>query len=168
MKCMECMVLFNFIYEVFVQNFYWNIGETEVEIQIEVQEIVGPRWALLGFGRTHGSADPRVALLAMSLLCMILVSVVCYARYGLPPPHWTFACNLIQKHMETKQNSTSLKNGELIFYWIIKYGGTLQLKGNTWKKRLKSKVVTCPRITVKGDVQSNSCPSQHASPGILS
>ena len=50
MKCMECMVLFNFIYEVFVQNFYWNIGETEVEIQIEVQEIVGPRWALLGFG----------------------------------------------------------------------------------------------------------------------
>ena len=68
MKCMECMVLFNFIYEVFVQNFYWNIGETEVEIQIEVQEIVGPRWALLGFGRTHGSADHTLPPLATAFI----------------------------------------------------------------------------------------------------
>ena len=110
------MVLFNFIYEVFVQNFYWNIGETEVEIQTEVQENAGLRWALLGFGRTHGSAGPRVAPLALSFLCMILLGVVCCARYVLPPPHWTFACNLIQKHMETKQNSAGLKIGELIFY----------------------------------------------------
>ena len=72
---MKCMVLFNFIYEVFVQDFYWNIGETEVEIQTEVREI--PRWALLGFGRTHGSDDPRVAPLALSLLCIVRLDVVC-------------------------------------------------------------------------------------------
>ena len=74
---MECMVLFNFIYVVFAQDFYWNIGETEVEIQTEVQENAGPRWALLGFGRTHGSAGPRVAPLAQSLLCMVHPGVVC-------------------------------------------------------------------------------------------
>jgi len=46
------------------------------------------------------------------------------------PPHWIFACDLIQEHMETKQNSAGLKIGELTFYSIIKYGGTLQKKGN--------------------------------------
>ena len=86
MKCMECMVLFNFyLGRLVVQDFYWNIGETEVEIQTEVQENAGLRWALLGFGRTHGSADPRVAPLALSLLCMVRPGVVCWVRYVLLP-----------------------------------------------------------------------------------
>jgi len=70
------MVLFNFIYEVFAQDFYWNIGEIEVEIQTEAQEFARPRWALLGFGRTHGSAGPRVAPLALSFLCAACLGVV--------------------------------------------------------------------------------------------
>ena len=168
MKCMECMVLSNFIYEVFAQDFYWNIGETEVEIQTEVQEIAGPRWALLGFGRTHGSAGPRVAPLALSLLCMVCPGVVCWVRYVLLP-HTGLLPVILFKNI-WKQNKTLpvWKTGELIFYWIIKYGGTLQLKGNSWKQILKSKVVMCPRITVKGDVKSNGCPSHHVSLSVLS
>ena len=104
MKCMECMVLFNFIYVVFAQDFYWNIGETEVKIQTEVQEIAGPRWALLGFGRTHGSAGPRVDPLALSLLCMICLGVVCCARYALLP-HTGLLPAILFKNI-WKQNKT--------------------------------------------------------------
>ena len=68
-----------------MQDFYWNIGETEVEIQTEVQEKAGPRWALLGLGRTHGSAGPRVALRALSFLCVAHLGVVCCVRYVLLP-----------------------------------------------------------------------------------
>ena len=76
MKCMECMVLFNFYY--FCAGFsFWNIGETRLEMQTEVQEKAGPRWALLGLGRTHGSAGPRVTPLALISLCVSSLSVVC-------------------------------------------------------------------------------------------
>ena len=111
--------------------FFWNIGETGLEIQTEIQEKAGLRWPLLGLGQTHGSAGPRLAPLALPFLCVARLGVVWCVRYVLLPPHWSFACDLIQKHMETKQNSPGLKTGELIFYWIIKYGGTLHLKGNT-------------------------------------
>ena len=125
MKCMECMVLFNFIYEVFVQDFYWNIGETEVEIQIEVQEIVGPRWALLGFGQTHGSAGPRVAPLALSLLCMIRLGVVCCVEYVLLP-HTCLLPAILFKNTR-KQNSTGLKTGELIFLFNYQIWGHITI-----------------------------------------
>ena len=60
--------------------FFWNIGETGLEIQTEVQEKAGPRWALLGLGRTHGSAGPRLAPLALPFLCVARLGVVCCVR----------------------------------------------------------------------------------------
>jgi len=65
--------------------FFWNIGETRLEIQTEVQEKVRPRWALLGLGRTHGSAGPRLAPLALPFLCVACLGVVCCVRYVLLP-----------------------------------------------------------------------------------
>ena len=63
--------------EFFVQDFHWNIGGTEGEIQTKVQENVGLRWALLGLGRTLGSAGPGVALPALSFLHVVRLGVVC-------------------------------------------------------------------------------------------
>ena len=66
-----------FIHKGFAQDFHWNIGETEVKIQIEVQEKAGPRWPLLGLGRTRGSADPGEGLLALSFLGEVRLVLVC-------------------------------------------------------------------------------------------
>ena len=65
-----------------MQDFQWNI---EGEIQTEGQENAGLRWALLGLGQTLGSAGPGVALLGLSFLCMVCLSVVCCVRYVLLP-----------------------------------------------------------------------------------
>ena len=111
--------------------FFWNIGETGLEIQTEVHEKAGPRWALHGLGRTHGSAGPRLAPLALSFLCVWPGSVLCAVFGACCSPTLVFC---LRSHSEThgkKQNSAGSKTGELIFYWIIKYGGTLHLKGNT-------------------------------------
>ena len=83
MKCMECMVFLILIY--LCRIFFWNIGEIGLEIQIEVQEKVGPRWASLGLGRTHGSAGPRAAPLALPFLCVARLGVACCVRYVLLP-----------------------------------------------------------------------------------
>ena len=100
------MVLFNFIYEDFAQDFYWNIGETEVEIQTEAQEFAGPRWALLGLGQTHGSASPGVAPLALPFLCVARLGVVCCVRYVLLPHTRLFPAILFKNTW--KQNKTKL------------------------------------------------------------
>ena len=76
LKCIECKVLFSF-YSWRRKDFHWNIGRTEGEIQTEGQENAGPIWALLGLGRTLGSAGPGVALLALSFLCVVRLDVVC-------------------------------------------------------------------------------------------
>jgi len=128
---MECMVLFNFIYEDFAQDFYWNIGEIEVEIQTEAQEFAGPRWALLGFGRTHGSAGPGAAPLALPFLCVAHLGVVCCVRYVLLPHTGLLPAISFKKIWKQNKTLPVLKTGELILYSIIKYGGTLHLMGNT-------------------------------------
>jgi len=128
---MECMVLFNFIYEDFAQDFYWNIGETEVEIQTEAQEFAGPRWALLGLGQTHGSASPGVAPLALPFLCVARLGVVCCVRYVLLPHTGLLPAISFKKIWKQNKTLPVLKTGELILYSIIKYGGTLHLMGNT-------------------------------------
>jgi len=65
--------------------FFWNIGETGLEIQTEIQEKAGLRWPLLGLGQTHGSAGPRLAPLALSFMCVARLGVVCCVRYVLLP-----------------------------------------------------------------------------------
>ena len=113
--------------------FFWNIGETGLQIQAEVQEKVGLRWALLGLGRTHGLAGPRLAPLALLFLCVACLGVVCCVRYVLLPHKGLLPAISFRNTWKQNKNSASLKTEELIFYWIIKYGGTLHLKGNTWK-----------------------------------
>ena len=71
----SCFLIF--IYGVFVQDFHWNIGGTEGEIQTKVQENVGLRWVLLGLGQTLGPASPGVALPALSFLRVVRLGVVC-------------------------------------------------------------------------------------------
>ena len=80
---MECMILFNSY--LFAQDFLLEIGETGLEIQTEIQEKAGLRWALLGLGRTHGSAGPRLAPLALPFMCVARLGVVCCVRYVLLP-----------------------------------------------------------------------------------
>ena len=79
-----------FIHKGFVQDFHWTIGETEVRIQTEVQEKAGPRWPLLGLGRTRGSAGLGETLLALSFLCVVRLELVCCVRCVLPPPTLDF------------------------------------------------------------------------------
>ena len=89
------------------------IGETEVEIQTRVQEKAGPRWALLGLGRTHGSAGPRVVPLALSFLCGANLGVFFCVEYVLLP-HTCLLPVILFKNIR-KQNSAGLKTRELIF-----------------------------------------------------
>ena len=105
-----------FIYDVFAQDFLWNTGETEVEIQTEIQENAGPRLALLGLGQTHGSAGPRVAPLALSLLCMVCLDVVCCVRYVLLPHTGLLPVVLFKDIWKQNKTLPVLKTGEFIFY----------------------------------------------------
>ena len=124
MKCMECVILFfnSFFYVGFS---FWNIGETGLEMQTEVQEKAGPRWALLGLGQTHGSASPSVAPLALSFLCGASLGVVCCVEYVLLPH--TCLLPAILFNNTRKQNSTGLKTGELIFLFNYQIWGHITI-----------------------------------------
>ena len=131
MKCMECMVLFNSY--LFAQDFLWNIGETEVEIQIEVQEKAGPRWALLGLGWTHGSAGQRVAPLALSFLCVARLDFVCCVRYVLLPHTGLLPAILFKNTWKQNKTLPVWKPGSWSFIELSN-GGTLQFEGKYMKK----------------------------------
>ena len=167
MKCMECMVLFNFYY--FCAGFsFWNIGETRLEMQTEVQEEDGPRWALLGLGRTHGSAGPRVTPLALIILCVACLGVVCWVGCVLLPNTDLLPVILFKNTWKQNKTLPVWRPGSWSLYSIIKYGGTLQFEGKYMKINTESKVVMCPKDTVEGDVQSTCFPSQLAFLGVLS
>ena len=146
---------------------FWNIGETGLEMQTEVQEEDGPGWALPGLGRTHGSAGPRVTPLALIFLCVACLGIVCWVGCVLLP-HTDLLPAILFKNT-WKQNKTLpvWRPGSWSLYSIIKYGGTLQFEGKYMKINAESKVVMCPKDTVKGDVQSRGCPSQLAFPSVL-
>ena len=76
---------FFFLILFYVGFSFWNIGETGLEIQTEIPEKAGPRWALLGLSRTHGSVGPRVAPLALSFSCVARLGVVCCVQCVLLP-----------------------------------------------------------------------------------
>ena len=83
-------------------------------MQTEVQEEDGPRWALPGLGQTHGSAGPRVAPLALSLLCMVCLDVVCCVRYVLLPHTELVPAILFKNTWKQNLNSAGFETGELI------------------------------------------------------
>ena len=76
---------FFFLILFYVGFSFWNIGETGLEIQTEIPKKAGPRWALLGLGRTHGSAGPRVVPLALSFSCVARLGIVCCVQCVLLP-----------------------------------------------------------------------------------
>ena len=82
-------------------------------MQTEVQEKVGPWWALLRLDRTHGSAGPRVAPLALSFSCVARLGIVCYVQCVLLPHTGLLPAILFKNTW--KQNSAGLKTRELIF-----------------------------------------------------
>ena len=94
---------------------FWNIGETGLEMQTEVQEKAGPRWALLGLGRTHGSAGPRVTPLGLISLCVSSLGVVCWVRCVLLPHTSLLPAILFKNIWKQNKNYAGLKIRELIF-----------------------------------------------------
>ena len=157
---------FFFLILFYVGFSFWNIGETGLEIQTEIPEKAGPRWALLGLSRTHGSVGPRVAPLALSFLCGASLGVFAVLSTCCSPT--LVFC--LRSYSKTQGNKTLpvWRPGSWFFYSIIKYGCTLQFEGKYMKVNAESKVVMCPKDTVKGDVQSRGCPSQLAFLGVLS
>ena len=119
--------------------FFWNIGETGLEIQTEVHEKAGPRWALLGLGRTHGSAGPRLAPMALPFLCVARLGVVCCVRYVLLPHTGLLPAILFKNTWKQNKTLPVWKPGSWSFIELSNMGAHYIWRENTWKKILKVK-----------------------------
>ena len=119
-------------------------------MQTGVQEKAGPRWALLGLSRTHGSAGPRVTPLALIFLCVACLGVVCWVGCVLLP-HTDLLPVILFKNT-WKQNKTLpvWRPGSWSLYSIIKYGGTLQFEGKYMKINTESKRGNVPKGYYEG------------------
>ena len=133
MKCMECMVLFNSY--LFAQDFSFlvhrgNRGKDTNRGPGESWAEVGSPWARpnLWVGRPKGCPSGLVLFVCGLSRCCVL----CQQRAA--PPHWSFACDLIQKHMETKTELCWFEDrGVDLFIQLSNMGAHYNLKGNTRK-----------------------------------
>jgi len=130
MKCMECMVLFfnSFLCRIFFLEHRGNRFRDTNRDPEESWAEVGSPWARPNpwVSRPKGGPSGLVLFVWGQSRCFFL----CWVRAA--PPHLSFACDLIQKHKETKLYRFE-DRGVDFFIQLSNMGAHYNLKGNTWK-----------------------------------